>query len=990
MNREELLGQLAEEYCSRLRRGEAPTIAEYAERYPELAEELEEVLATLDWLEGAGSAAKEETAGVPEQLGDYRIEREIGRGGMGIVYDAEQISLGRRVALKVLPVQATLDPRFLQRFRREAEAVAGLQHPHIVPVYGVGEDRGIHYFTMQKIDGQGLDRVLRRVWDQGAQALRGSDDDSREALRGYCRDQLTAVTEIRRTKTHLESEAEPVAPSSAATDRSPTSGVRDSTAEYYRIVARLIRNVADALSHAHNQGILHRDVKPSNLLLDREGKVWVTDFGLCKTSDSDDLTEPGALVGTLRYMSPERLSGDSDIRGDVYGVGVTLYELLTLTPAFDGTARSDLIHAVLERDPLPPSKLDPGIPKDLEVIVLKCLRKNPDERYATTAELRDELDAFLAGRPISARAPSLGYVLKLAVKRNKGLVATILTSVCILITVTIVSILYLLEAYRQADSRYDQIVQITSLSDRDLILEEAQLAQKIFPAVPANVPAMEKWVKDVEDLVSRRSVHAATLTELRRSAIASPDSVADELSATGWEFEDAEVKWHHDSLVEILQRLDQFVAPEDRVGTLQEMRRRIALAQDMAQMSTGAHQDSWDQAVASIANRSECPMYEGRTIAPQTGLVPVGRDPESGLWEFSHILSGDIVKRDAEGKLQLEGGAGLVFVLIPGGTFRMGTHKTSHGLTVDERDGKLFVHEVIEGSFSHQCGVRSGDQIVSIDGGATQTLRGLERAMNGLQPGKSYPLLIERGGRKLTLQFRRSSDPLVFQDSLDFGPCHEVTLAPFFLSKYEMTQGQWLRATGENPSRFKPGFQLGGRAFSWLSPVEKVSWQRCYEVMSRLELRLPTEAQWEFAARAGSTTEYFCGDDPRCLEGYANLADVYAWNNGFKQEWAFEDWLDDGHLAHAPVGSYRPNPFGLHDIVGNVWEWCLEPRELYYLPVQPVTGERRGAGGPIRICRGGSWFEVADTGRSGARDHDHFETPQDDIGLRPARMLIEP
>jgi serine/threonine protein kinase len=345
---------LAEEFAARWRRGERPSVDEYAARHPELADDIRSLFPTLMLLEQAAPA------GPPTRLGEFRVGREIGRGGMGVVYEAEQEPLGRRVALKVLPPETLPDPVRRERFRREARAAARLHHTNIVPVFAVGEQEGRLYFAMQYIEGRGLDEVL---------------------------------ADLRRRRGPT--------PGSTATG-TPTDLTGDGSG-HYRAAARVALQSAEALAHAHAQGVLHRDVKPSNLLLDAQGSVWVTDFGLAKIEGGDDLTATGNVVGTLRYLAPERFQGRADARGDVYSLGLVLYELLTLRPAFDAEERSVLVEQVLRAEPTPPRRLRRDLPHDLETICLQCLQKEPARRYDTAQELADDLRRFLAGEPIRAR-----------------------------------------------------------------------------------------------------------------------------------------------------------------------------------------------------------------------------------------------------------------------------------------------------------------------------------------------------------------------------------------------------------------------------------------------------------------------------------------------------------------------------------------------------------------------------------------------------------
>jgi WD40 repeat protein len=321
---------------------------------------------------------------------------------MGVVYEAELESLGRHVALKVLPAHARLDPRHLLRFKREARAAAKLHHSNIVPVHGVGEQDGVHYYVMQFIRGQGLDQVLGEL----RQLRRGR----RPADRTPAGTEQSAAAEAARSLLSGRS-ASPLAEGGSGTasgihlpGQSDGTSLSDAGWPYWQSVARVGLQVADALSYAASQGVLHRDIKPANLLLDTRGTVWVTDFGLAKAeTDGDDVTHTGDVVGTLRYMAPERFAGAADVRSDVYALGLTLYELLTLRPAFDEADRNKLVARVLHDHPPPPRQLDRAVPRDLETIILKAIEKEPARRYQTPAELADDLQRFLDDRPIKAR-----------------------------------------------------------------------------------------------------------------------------------------------------------------------------------------------------------------------------------------------------------------------------------------------------------------------------------------------------------------------------------------------------------------------------------------------------------------------------------------------------------------------------------------------------------------------------------------------------------
>ncbi len=398
--------RLAEEFVERFRRTrERPSLSEYAARYPERTEE---ILWLLPAARGHGADRPREARPLgcsrppthcceasappvhPERLGDYRVLREIGRGGRGVVYEAEQVSLGRHVALKVLPRQMLPDGKQRQRFERESRSAARLHHTNIVPVFGVGEEGGLHYYVMQYIQGQGLDAVLvelRRLQEQGG--LPGSMNPAGPSPISHREVSVEAVAWSLLTRFDPAADrgapmpkpadgAEPVpagisgpaeddsaaraatsASSIAALGRSVDSR-RSGIQAYWRSVAHIAVQVAEALAYAHKAGLLHRDIKPANLLLDTRGNVWVTDFGLAKSEDQQNLTNPGDVVGTLRYMAPERFEEYSDARCDLYAAkGRRSTSNVDAQAPFEGKSRGGrLIERVLHQEPIPPRRQD--------------------------------------------------------------------------------------------------------------------------------------------------------------------------------------------------------------------------------------------------------------------------------------------------------------------------------------------------------------------------------------------------------------------------------------------------------------------------------------------------------------------------------------------------------------------------------------------------------------------------------------------------------
>jgi WD40 repeat protein/serine/threonine protein kinase len=361
-------------------------------------------------------------AAAPQRMGDFRILRVIGRGGMGVVYEAEQVSLGRHVALKVMPQALRLDATRKARFEREAKAAAKLHHTNIVPVFGVGEHDGLPYYVMQLIDGRGLDAVLLGLRSRPAQSPPATLADSppSEPAPADVGTLLATPSPPDGTSPRPTAQPEPgAAPVLPGSSSGSLSGGK--SAAYWRDVARIGAQVADALEYAHRQGILHRDIKPSNLLLDSQGAVWVTDFGLAKAEDSDNLTQAGDIIGTLRYMPPEAFEGRTDRRADIYALGLTLYELLALRPAFGEADRNKLVKLVMTTEPERLDLVDALIPRDLVTVVHKAADRDPTRRYQTAGELAADLRRFLADEPIRARRISqLERYVRWA-RRNPGI-----------------------------------------------------------------------------------------------------------------------------------------------------------------------------------------------------------------------------------------------------------------------------------------------------------------------------------------------------------------------------------------------------------------------------------------------------------------------------------------------------------------------------------------------------------------------------------------
>ena len=592
---EQDFANLVEEITQKVQGGQRVDVDSYVRKHPEYGEQLRELFPAMRVLtdlaasvSGGDSAAMDmasDTVSKMGRLGDFRILREIGRGGMGVVYEAEQVSLGRRVALKVLPFAAVLDPRHLQRFKNEAQAAAALEHPNIVNIYSVGCERGVHYYAMQFIEGQTLAQVIEELRHSSPLPSAGegpgvraagvatsvaprpdltpapttplgaeqSPLSLRERVRVRAAGEMTSADsaphpgplpkgEGIESAAHLAPEPRtlnppgptrpgserrtlnPPGPTRPGSERSflPADTQREvqaavstkgphRTREFFRSVAQLGIQAAEALEHAHQMGVVHRDIKPSNLMVSSlpspagrgaggEGPhLWVTDFGLALTHTGANLiygeswpavrdgplthtganlTMTGDILGTLRYMSPEQAAGKSrvlDHHTDIYSLGLTLYELLTLRPAFEGDDRQHLVRQILEADPPPPRHVNQAIPKDLETILLKATAKEPAARYPTAQALADDLRRFLDDKPIRARRPSLVERAAKWSRRHKPVVgsAAVLLVAAVIATVVV------------AWNRYQKVLQIQEhltaagafLQSGDYVAADRELAE---------------------------------------------------------------------------------------------------------------------------------------------------------------------------------------------------------------------------------------------------------------------------------------------------------------------------------------------------------------------------------------------------------------------------------------------------------------------------------------------------------------------------------
>jgi serine/threonine protein kinase len=466
-----------------------------------------------------------------QRLGDFEIAREIGRGGMGVVYEARQVSLNRKVALKVLSGGLGLTPKAVQRFHREAEAAAKLHHTNIVPVYATGEEDGTHFYAMELIEGPSLDHVIRQMRMGVAGAERSNAPaGASEAL----------APAIHRAPA-LETTGPYVPEAGSASTLSASSLSSDS--HYFDTVARIIAEVADALEYAHQQGVIHRDLKPSNLLLSPAGRLSLNDFGLARVLEQPGMTLSGEFVGTPAYMSPEQIAVGRiplDHRTDIYSLGATLYELLTLEPPFTGKSREQVLAQIVQKEPKSPRRIQKKLQVDLETICLKCLEKDPDRRYQTAGALAEDLRRYVNRFAISAQRAGPVVRLRKWVKRHPGLSA----GVSLAVVAILVAGFFAVQSWRERQER----IAAEESARKKLITEKKQLAEsRLFngqfleaETAIAEAEALgveEEWVQWRLGLIAYHKWETEKSRALLKKAVAKmPENLAAicQLTAQSW------------------------------------------------------------------------------------------------------------------------------------------------------------------------------------------------------------------------------------------------------------------------------------------------------------------------------------------------------------------------------------------------------------------------------------------------------------------------
>jgi formylglycine-generating enzyme required for sulfatase activity/tRNA A-37 threonylcarbamoyl transferase component Bud32 len=838
---------------------------------------------------------------LPEEggrFGPYRVLRELGRGSQGTVFLAEDTRLSRRVALKILPAYRSGGRDRSERFAREAELASRLDHPGLCAVYERGTAGRTAFLAMRYVEGETLSAHLAR-----ARRLADFDGRSRAIRLG----------------------ADATGSERAAIDA----------------VLVLFEKVANALHAAHEANLIHRDVKPGNIVVDRHGEPVLLDFGLARDVDSEVLTLTGDLVGTPAYMSPEQLAAqriELDRRTDVFSLGATLYECLTLHRPFEAPTRNELYQKILATDPGSPRRFNHEINGDLEVVLLTALDKDRNRRYQTADKFAAELQRVRRHQPILARPAGPILRLRRWAQRNTA-VAISLTLVLLALTTGLTFSLYYQARFQQARLAFERLSDFTELTTA------RREAAGLRPAWPAQIAAMETWLRRYgRPLRQRLAEHQRSLEELRARALpytvemrsrdqtdhplarelhslreeletfelgaakAENELVRNSLSARAaacrqdiarsqaelarlhvYTFADRNEQTAHDELTRLVDELAPFTGPR---GMYTRIEADLEWAQNVERRSIGDYQPQWRQAQDAIRAAS---VYGNRQLAPQPGLLPLGLNKQ-GFQEFAHLRSGKIPARDPQtGALLVDGETGIVFVLVPAKTFTMG---------------------------------------------------------RGLRTRRPY----------------------------EWAP-HEVEIDWFFLSKYELSQGQWQRLAGNAATAHD--LMVGGVWQQPEYPVQHVSWDECAELLHDHGLQLPTEAQWERAALTTLSTLPALAFTRQLLGNFRDHSHAEAFGVRGPR-------FDDEYALTAPVDKFQPNDLGIFNMFGNVAEWCREyfaPIPLDYVKIEPVDGLHHLPRTNYRAVRGGAF----DTNRNSvgvSLRTGRIETGRDpQVGVRPVRAV---
>ncbi|MCA9319105.1 MAG: SUMF1/EgtB/PvdO family nonheme iron enzyme, partial [Planctomycetes bacterium] len=953
---EDRLQRFKDAFAMDIASGDVRRVEDYLVDFPGLGDQI--AIEFANWTRS--SAIKEGF------IGPYRIDRELGRGGQAIVYLCDDERLKRKVAVKVLLGLGGASAETLARFRREAEVTSRLEHPGICALYETGVDHsGAPWIAMRHIEGRTLSAILAE--SRGAETLTDSFlDDFSVTMDREDHGSDRAVADAQQGSSHTDQQG------------------------LWRLL-ECFEKVARTLHVAHESGIVHRDIKPGNIMVGKDGEPVVLDFGLASADADVQVTQSGDLMGTPAYMSPEQVTGGSrhlDRRTDVWSLGVTLHECLSGRRPFAAPSREALYRDILIHEPEDLRRLSPTIPVELSVVLQTAMNKDAERRYATAENFADDLRRVRERKPIAAQ-PMSAWLRTCRWAQRNPIVATMSAALLLFLGAGIV---WTTMKNRQLATKTVEAEDNAGVARRneDLANESAaeakrnlQVAERLadvkklseakgeldelWPlgrALPARILAFRLRY---EAMIARLPLHEKTLADLEGKAL--PYSVEDQeadhlVSRTRL----AVVKKRIAEIDATLEGLDdtEFDAAERELESLEADRASLEVVLSVRRTWRFGGEDagykSWmhDVLVRLVHDL-------GEFADPRTGALAGLSEREARSHELVRKTVTEAASTWARCQERLRSSARYAGFTLP----------VQEGLIPLGPDADSGLEE-----FLHWSSHDSSQPLPMRDSqGRLPAMSGKTGNILVLIPGGTFTM-----GAELD-PTQPNHDPDAGPEE---GPQHRVTLSAFFIGKFELTRGQWVRMSGrEDPSNWTQEKTSGLVAPSDYArhPVDMVSWLDCRKVLTDNALILPTEAQWEYSCRAGSTTRWSFGDESAAFPTHANCADE-SYAKGFgSAAGPHESGLDDTFEVTAPVGSLQPNAFGLHDLHGNLWEWCRDEFGFYDRPHAPGDGLLSPNGTGRRASRGGSFFNPVTLARATYRSGPAEKLVNSSVGARVARFV---
>ena len=862
----------------------------------------------------------------------HTILSELGRGGMGVVHRAQQDVLHRVVALKT-----PKHPHLNRRFTEESLISGYLSHPNIISVHNLLKgDSNTIALTMPLIDGVSWDNKLQSDYDR-----------------------FHGTLSNRILHEHLDH----------------------------------LLKVCQATSYAHYKGILHNDLKLENIMVGEFGDVVVMDWGCATQNPTVDVALPFHILhpkqvtrpfGSPSYMPPELAQGQGYAIGpwtDTYLLGAMLYEILEGRPPRKGKTLGSVIQQAClgETDPF-----EKCTSPTLQQICLRALAPDHKDRYSTPEALEDDIRGYFKAEQSESLLATVERVL---VEENGHTYSDSHTSLMTLIEAVSMTV--------QADQIWPSSAAKTlrTKACRQLVTRAIEVGDlKLATAYLHHLSVDHDDLR--EALASQQQKRQLEINAIERNTRLTRLIVAFvmiSLTVGGALVNSARQEAITQHAI-ASERLVELTSLSD-IQTAQQLSTDLDTLWPL-RTSQVPEMDRWINTAENLISRK--PVHTDHLSTLSTYETEM--DPQLLKWELGIISSllDEITLLESKWLPAIKDRRSFALALRErsiddhnaqwaSAIQSINEHPMYGSLNIEPQLGLIPIHQDPTSGLWEFAHLQSGNPPEIVDGKYVLTPE--TGIVLTLLPGSSFWMGATKDGP-------RNLDPRSKETE---GPVHLVDIGAFFISKYEMTQGQWLRMNESNPAAYPVGTDLKPRPITALHPIEQITWSEATETLFRYDLKLPTEAQWEYAARGKWTTAkeipssnpvFWTGNTVTSLQGTLNIADMGGRKLGSPESWRFEATLDDGHMVHAPIGSFTANPFGLHDTLGNVWEWCSDRFGEYTLPTEPRTGKRLAPEDAPNLFRGGGFrassvhVRSADRYSIYAADYSAY-----DVGLRPSRSI---